>query len=107
VICDYGGDSMVRYAILDERNLAAPVTGETLWSQSALPTARHEAFVPNDDPKSAPGLSDRRGDGRTVLEGRQGKLKGRDPSSGYTTRTYTATWDGKKLVYTYGPWESD
>ncbi|MBI1926575.1 hypothetical protein HYR99_20320 [Candidatus Poribacteria bacterium] len=103
--CWYEGESLFRYMIFDDTNLHNPATGTAVWSYSAYPDASHQAFVPNDDPDIPPGISDHRGDGKTVLEGMEGKMVSAKESDGFLVRTFKAVWEKGQLLYHYGPWE--
>lgn len=102
--CWYEGASLYHYMIFDNTNLHDPTTGTATWTYSEYPHATHHAFVPNDDPQIPPGISPKKGDGRTVLEGTEGKeIHGNEDS--FLVRDFTAVWEKRRLIFHYGPWE--
>ena len=103
--CWHEGKSLYHYAIFDEACFSKPKTGTATWSFSAYPDAPHEAFVPNDDPEVHPGISSRRGDGETVLEGLEGRRVAGKGLDAFEVRSYRAVWRGADLVYEYGAWK--
>ncbi|HYS11395.1 MAG TPA: hypothetical protein VEP66_21845 [Myxococcales bacterium] len=99
--CNEEGESQFRFLVLDEPLPQAVAKGTATWSSSLYPDARHERFVPNDDPDVEGGLSKRRMDGKTVIEGTEGKQVG---SGHFREREFTVEWSGGKLVRKDGAW---
>ncbi len=100
--CNEEGTSEFRYVILATARPGDSASGIARWSPSVYPDTPHERFVPNDDPAAPGGLSRRRGDGRSVVEGVEGrKVEG---ASAFQVRDFTVEWRDGKLVRQDGPW---
>jgi hypothetical protein len=106
--CRYQGQSLYHYAIFDHCRLVDPETGTAVWSHSASLEAPHQVFVPNDDPRNPAGISPRKGDGVTVLEGVEGRrIQGKAHKyDKYEMRRYRLVWRNGSLRHEYGDWEN-
>ncbi len=103
--CITEGLCKYRFMIFDDCNLHDPAKDVATWSFVVEPHAEHQVFVPNDDPDLPQGISELRGDGKTVLEGTEGKMISEDNTDGFLVRGFTAVWENVTLLFHYGPWE--
>jgi len=103
--CNEQGDTQQRFLVFDEGNLEHPAKGNATWSPSVYPDATHERFAPNDDAAAAGGISPKRGDGKTVVEGVEGKKAGPSPDA-FLVRDFAVEWQDGKLVRRAGEWRT-
>ncbi len=101
--CNHEGNPEHRFLLFGAENPESPVKGVATSSRSVYPDAPHERFVPDDDPKVPGGISPRRGDGRTVVEGIEGKKAGPGPDD-FLVRDFSVVWSNGKLVRQQGAW---
>lgn len=100
--CNEEGTSQFRFVLFADDAARSPLSGIASWSLSVYPDAPHERFVPNDDARVPGGLSSKRGDGKTVVDGVEGKAE----AGSFKVRDFFIEYSDGKLVRRVGPWRA-